>query len=434
VHIATEVLVIVGLVLLNGFFAGAEIALLSVRKTRLTELAKDGRAATRAALRLRSDPERLLATVQVGIGVVGATAAAFGGSALQQPMEDWLMGLGLTRYAHQIAFMLVVGFVSGLSIVLGELVPKSLALRSSERFSLWVSLPLSALAILARPLVWLLSAISNLVLRPFKDQTTFSEARLSPEELQTLVEEAAATGTVHPEAGDIASRAIDLGSLRVGAILVPRSVVVTLPFGATKDEVLSTLEKSPHARYPVVGENSEDIRGYVLARDLYAQLVRGGQIDWESCVRAVPFLIEGRRAMDALRELQENRTILAVVVDEHGSFSGIVTVDDITEELVGDVIAEHSAEERRIVALEGRAFSVRGTTPLHELNRELELSLPEGPGFTTLAGLVVHTAGRMLEVGSTLELPGGVKIEVTEATPRHVRAMRVTLPESVALA
>lgn len=426
--LGTELLVIVGLVVLNGFFSGAEIALLSVRKTRLAELARSGKSTAKVALGLRSNPERLLATVQVGITVIGATAAAFGGSTLQAPVELWLRQWGIGQYASQLAFVLVVSWISGLSIVLGELVPKSLALRSSERFSLVVAVPLMGVAIAARPIVWLLSALSNLVLRPFRDQTTFSEARLSPEELQQLVEDAAASGTVDPGAGDIASRAIDLSGLRVGAILVPRPQVVTLSYNASKEEVLRALEETPHARYPVIGDDVEDVRGYVLARELYSELVRNQSIDIEKLTRPVRFIVESRRAVEALRELQQHRTIMAVVVDEHGGFSGIVTMVDITEELIGDVIAEHSEEQRRIVSAGERVFSIHGTTPVHEVNRELDLNLPEGPGFTTVAGLAVNTAGHMMSLGEVVALPGGISAEVTEATPRQVRRLLFRLP------
>jgi putative hemolysin len=428
VALGTELLVIVGLVVLNGFFSGAEIALLSVRKTRLAELARSGKSTAKVALGLRSNPERLLATVQVGITVIGATAAAFGGSTLQVPVELWLRQWGIGQYASQLAFVLVVSWISGLSIVLGELVPKSLALRSSERFSLVVAVPLMGVAIAARPIVWLLSALSNLVLRPFRDQTTFSEARLSPEELQQLVEDAAASGTVDPGAGDIASRAIDLSGLRVGAILVPRPQVVTLSYNASKEEVLQALEQTPHARYPVIGDDVEDVRGYVLARELYSELVRNQSVDIEKLTRPVRFIVESRRAVEALRELQQHRTIMAVVVDEHGGFSGIVTMVDITEELIGDVIAEHSEEQRRIVSAGERAFSINGTTPVHEVNRELDLNLPEGPGFTTVAGLAVNTAGHMISLGEVVALPGGISAEVTEATPRQVRRLLFRLP------
>jgi putative hemolysin len=206
--------------------------------------------------------------------------------------------------------------------------------------------------------------------------------------------------------------------------------VVTLSYNATPEEMLRVLEDTPHARYPVIGDDVEDVRGYVLARELYSAMVRKQDLDLEKLTRPVRFIVESRRAVEALRELQQHRTIMAVVVDEHGGFSGIVTMVDITEELIGDVIAEHNEEQRRITPAGDRAFSVDGTTPVHEVNRELDLMLPEGPGYTTLGGLVVNTAGHMLTLGEVISLPEGISAEVTEATPRQVRRLLLRLPTS----
>jgi putative hemolysin len=245
---ASELLVVVGLTLLNAFFSGAEIAVLAVRKTRLRELADEGHRAASVALRLRNDPERFLATVQVGITVLEATAGAFGGVALEQPLAEWLRGVGLGGLANKVAFALVVAFVSVLSIVLGELVPKSLALRHSERVALWVSRPLFFLSQVGRLVVWLLTAISNAVLRPFRDRTTFTEARLSPEELRQLLEEAAHAGTVHKTTGEIASRAIDLGELRAYSVMLPAHEIAWLSLGSPRSVVEGTLRDTSHAR------------------------------------------------------------------------------------------------------------------------------------------------------------------------------------------
>ena len=173
-----ELLVILVLSLVNGFFSASEIGILSVRRTRLQELANEGHRGALSALALRQNPERFLATVQIGITVLGATAGAFGGATLEAPLAAWLTGLGLRRGADELALALVVALISVLSIVLGELVPKSLALRSSERVSLLVSRPLLWMSQAARPVVWFLTTVSNLLLRPFRDQTTFTEARL----------------------------------------------------------------------------------------------------------------------------------------------------------------------------------------------------------------------------------------------------------------
>ena len=203
------------LVLANGFFAGAEIAIVALRKTRLQQLVEEGHSSARAVLALRDEPERFLATVQIGVTVIGATAAAFGGTTIATRIAPLLGRVAwLAPHAEGVALAIVVALVSFLSLVLGELVPKSVALRASERFALLAGRPLLGLSWLASPLVRLLTGASNAVLAPFGDRTTFTEARLSAEELSQLVEEATRTGALDPKAGEIASRAIDFAGLR----------------------------------------------------------------------------------------------------------------------------------------------------------------------------------------------------------------------------
>jgi putative hemolysin len=421
-----ELLVIVGLILLNGVFSGAEIALLSVRKTRLQELADEGDAAAVAALALRHKPESFLATVQVGITVVGATASAFGGSTLTGPLTGWLGTLGAGKYADELALALVVGFISVLSVVLGELVPKSISLRSSERVSLIMARPLLMLSRAASPLVWFLTVVSNLILRPFKDETSFVEGKLSADELQQLVEEAGEAGSLDEDVSEIASRAIDLAQIRIGALAIPRTEMTTLDHDASVDDVWSLLKKEPHARYPVRGAD-RSITGYVTARDLVLQLVEQKKIDTASILRELPFFAENTPAVDVLRGLQRGRQPLGGIVDEHGAVLGIVTVDDIMEELVGDVLAEHESPETHIKREGDKAYVVQAKMPVHELNRELELDLPQDPSYATLAGLLIHVAGHIPRAGEEHELSEHVRAKVIDASPRQVRTVRLEL-------
>ncbi len=424
VHIGYELAILVLLSLINGLFAGAELSLLSIRRTRLEELAETSHRA-RTALALRKHPERLLATVQVGITVVGASAGAFGGAALEGPLATWLGSLGAGTWAHQLALVLVVALVSFLTVVLGELVPKSLALRATERVALTLAAPITVLSWVARPIVWFLTAASNVVLRPFNDKTTFTESRMSTDELQTMMEEAASAGTLSAEVSDIASRAIDLSGLKLSAVMIPRTAIVGLELGATRQELLEVLQRSPHGRYPVFGEQADDIAGYVISRELYRALLAGGDVDLSRLAHSVQYLPETVAAVDALRKLQQARTPLAIVVDENGSVVGLVTIEDVTEELVGDILAEHEQPFSSVhPEVEGSA-RVAGSTPIREINRALGLELPEDAGFNTIAGLAVSRAERLPRSGETIELAPGIAVEVLEATPRQVRWLRL---------
>jgi putative hemolysin len=413
--IAFELGLLVVLTLVTGVFTGAEIAMLSVRRTRLEELANQGHRGAKAALVLRKTPEALLATIQVGVTVLGATTAVFGGSRLEGPLAQGLTGVGLGEAAEPLAFFIVVSGVSYLSLVLGELVPKSLALRAPERFSMLVAAPLQVLSRVARPLVWLLTTSSNLVLRPFGDRTTFSESRLSPDELQQLVEESATAGALHPSAADIASRAIDLARLKASALMVPRPRVASFEVNATVEEVRACLRRTPHARYPVYAGTIDTVRGYVVAREVAEALVEG-RFSLEALLRPVAFVPASTLALDLHRQLQSARQQLAILVDEHGGTAGLVTMEDIAEELLGDILEE--TETLQVTAWRTRegGLVALGEAPLHEVERLVGVSLRAEGNLTTVAGLLTHVLHRLPAVGDRVSLSPRVEAEVQAAS------------------
>jgi putative hemolysin len=413
----------------NGVFSGAEIAIIAVRKTRLAQLIDEGRASARAVQRLRDEPERFLATVQVGITVIGATAAAFGGATLSEHLVP-LFGRvpALEPYARQLALAAVVALVSYLSLVVGELVPKSLALRAPERYALLLGRPLLGLSFVARPIVWLLTASSNAVLRPFGDRTTFTESRVSAEELEQLVDEAGKVGALDAPTAEITSRALAFRELTEADVMVPRSRVVALPRDASTHELKRLLLEEGRARMPVYEGSLDNVVGYVMAKDLAAMAWEKELIVLADLVRPVHFVPESAKAVHVLRELQRRRTQIAVVVDEHGGVAGILTLEDLVEELVGEIVGEQEQAEALFHREAGGAALVRGDAPIREVNRGLDLELPEGEGYTTVAGLCIALAGAVPERGARLRTGDGAEIEIVEASPRVVRLVRIRPP------
>lgn len=427
--ILTEVAIILVLVLANGFFAGAEIAVVSIRKSRLDELVEHGRRGARAVLTLKQQPERFLATIQIGITVVTATAAAFGGASIAARLEPILDRVGwIGGHAEAVAIAIVVAAISFLSIVLGELVPKSLALRHAEAYALLVGRLLVMLSTLARPLVALLTASSNLILRPLGDRTTFTEARHSPDELQQLVEEAAQAGTVHPRAGEIASRALEFPELTVADVMVPREDVVMLPRGPWED-VRRLLLEHTHSRMPVFDGRTDNVVGYVNVKDLLALAWEQKLIVLEDVMRPPFFVPESQRAVDLLQSMRTKRVPFAIVVDEQGGVAGIVTIEDLLEELVGEIFSEHSQPPPQMIRVEpDGSVLINGAAPVREVNRELGLGLPEEGDWTTIAGLCLAIAGRIPAQGEIVRLPHGLQLEIVDASPRRIRTVRTRLP------
>jgi putative hemolysin len=431
--IFAEIIVVLALILANGVFSGAEMAIVSVRRTRLQQLVDARRPGAESLARLRGTPERFLATAQIGITVVGTTAAAFGGATMARHLEPLLRPLPFvgTR-AHEVALGIVVALVAYLSLVLGELVPKSLALRAGETYALIVARPLLALAWLARPFVWLLTASSNLVLRPFSDRTNFMEARVSTEELQQMVGEAAKSGALHEQASELASRALAFDKLSLQEVMVPRNRIDALPRNAKHEQVQRFLLDEQRSRIPVYDGTLDNIVGYVSAKDAVALAWEGNLIVLHDLLRPVKLFPETVPAIEVLRFMRREHQRLAIAVDEHGVVSGLVTFEDLVEELVGEVFSEHEEHTTAIVKAADGSAVVNGAVAVRELNRELGLELEALEGSTTVAGLCARLAGGIPNRNARLAASNGVVLVVLDATPRVVRRVRVIPPPAPA--
>jgi putative hemolysin len=418
---STEVLILVALVLANGLFAGAEIAVLTAPKSLVQ---RRGDRSGQAVLSLRAKPERFLATVQIGITLISAAAAAFGGATIARDLSPHLEDV-FGDNAHQVAMVIVVALVSFLSLVLGELVPKSLALRYSTGYARLIGRPLLWVARVMRPLVWFLTACSNAVLRLFGDKTSFIEARISRDELRELVREAANTGSVDAKSSEIAARALEFGDVMVGEVMVRRDKMVAISRGVGPDEVQRLLLEEGHSRMPVYDGTTDRVIGYVVARDVLALAWEQNLIALEDIVRPVIYVPASARISSVLREMQAKRTQLAIVVDEHGVSLGLVTIEDVMEELVGEIYGENELPEADLKPELDGSVLVPGWVPTRKVNRALRTSLPIARESMTMAGLCMMLALAVPPVGARLTAPDGTVIEVTEASPRRVRTVRV---------
>lgn len=425
---ALEVAIILLLVLANGLLAGSEIAVVSLRKTRLDELLAEKRGSARAVARLRADPERFLATVQIGITVIGAAAGAFGGSSMAGDLEPVLAPFA-GEQAPSLALAIVIGAISFLSLVLGELVPKSLALRAGERYALLVARPLLLLARLSGPIVWLLTKSSNVVLRLFGDRTNFMESRISPGEIQQLVEEAAETGSVHPSVGEITSRAIDFGEVTVRQIMVPRQKLVGVRMDVSREELRRVILEEGKSRLLVYETDLDTVRGYLMLRDAVAIMEETSLLVVQDALREPIIAPANMRCVDLLADMRRRRVQLAIVIDEHGATIGMATLEDVLEELVGEIESEH--DEPTPPAYTENAdgsIDVLADHAVHALNRELDLDLPETERFRAIAGLVLDHLGHIPKAGEAVELDDKTRLEVLEANDKRIERVRIHRP------
>jgi putative hemolysin len=424
-----ELIVIGLLIVANGIFAGAEIAVVALRKNRIRELAENGHGSARAVLALRARPERFLATVQVGITVVGATAAAVGGASIAERIVPLLSRIEwLREHAEGAALALVIVVVSYLSIVIGELVPKSLALRGAETYALVVARPLLGLSWLARPIVWLLSASANLVLKPFGDKTTFTETRHSAQELRELVDEASQAGTIPPAAGEIVSRALELPELTASDAMIPRQDVVMIAKTSSREHIRRVLLESRYSRLPVYEDSVDNVVGYITVKDVLALAWEKDLVVLSDIVRAPFFVPDTKPVVELLNEMRAQHTPFAIVVDEHGGLAGIVTMEDLVEELVGEIWSEHVRHSGETIERQpDGSVIVSGILPVREINRALGTDLPEDGDYNTIAGLCLELAQGVPKPGDTFTVEG-ITLEIVDASARRVRAVRVRAP------
>ena len=426
-----ELAIVLLLIMANGVLAGAEMAVVSVRKTRIQTLLDAGRSSARALATLRGQPERFLATVQIGITVVATTASAFGGAALAADLEPLLRPLPWVGvHAHDLALGLVVALISYLSLVFGELVPKSLALRAAEPYALLIARFLLGLSWVTRPLVWLLTVSSNIVLKPFADRTNFTESRVSKEEIQQIVDEAAKTGALDQQTTELASRALQFEGLTGADIMVPRNRVVALPRNATQAMIRQCLLEERHSRIPVHDGAFDNVVGYVTAKDLLPLAWEGRLIVLEDVLRPVKLFIETTPAIHLLQFMQLERQRLAMLIDEHGAIAGLGTFEDLIAELAGEFFSEHDRQgaDPIIRAPNGTAL-VRGEVAIRDVRRELDIELEEPDGITTMAGLCGVLAGGVVpQRGARLAAQGGTVLVILDSSPRTVRRVRVIPP------
>lgn len=400
-----ELLLIAVLILVNGFFAGAEIAIVSARRARIQALAAEGDRRARTLLELKSDPDGFLATVQIGVTVVGTLAAAVGGVAAIERLEPLLASLPFewaAALAEPVAVAAVVFTIAYLSLVIGELVPKSLAVRHAEAIALRLARPILALRRLTRPAVAVLTASSGLFLKLMRQKEAVDRPFHTLDDLRAMVNEAEEQGIVH---GELMSGAVEFQDREVREVMTPHTRIVAIPSSAPLDDALRRIRQSGHTRYPVYRDGLDDVQGFVYARDVYEAALRGTPVELASLARPALIVPWNKRATALLAEMRAARVHMALVVNERGSTLGVVTLEDLLEVIVGDIHDEHEYPSDSMQVLPDGSVEADGGVALRELNEEFGLGLPVSEEYLTVAGLVLDRLGAIPRGGETLDVP-----------------------------
>lgn len=407
-------------VLVGGFFAAAEIALVSLRDAQVRNLSEQGRRG-RHVRRLHDDPNRFLSAVQVGVTVAGFFSAAFGASLLAAELAPILTGWGLPRgVARTVATVVLTLVIAYFSLVLGELVPKRLALQRAETVSLRVAPTINRVAMLTRPVIWLLSRSTNLLVRVVGGDPHASRESMTDEELRELV---AGHTSLTSDERDLIGQVFAAGNRQVREVLVPRTEVEFIDVATPIEEAAKVAAGSPHSRYPVFRDSHDEVVGFVHVRDLLAPSIGARGTLVGDVTRGVKLLPASKQLLPALSEMRREGQHLAIVADEYGGTAGIVTLEDLVEELVGDIRDEYDLAKAQARRLRGGEVDVDGLLNLDDFAQETGVSLPEGP-YETVAGYIVAVLGHLPRVGEAVEAAGH-RLTVTELDGHRVARVRV---------
>ena len=385
------------LIILNGVFAMAEIGLVSARKARLVPLAEAGNSGAQAALELKADPSRLLSTVQIGVTLIAVLSGTFGQATLGERLERSLSGYAgpIAQYAHVISMAVVVIGISYFSLILGELVPKRIALLHPERIAAVLARLMRAIARAGAPIEWFLSTSTNFVLRLIPMRSP-GAAPVTDEEISFMLREGAATGHIPEAETAIVEMALRLGDRRASTVMTPRTQVEWLDLDDTEEENRRKIRESAYSRFPVIQGGSQQVVGIVQAKDLLAECLGERKFDIRAATRPPLYLPNTLSVLRVLEVFKTSGEPMALIVDEYGDLEGLVTPSDILETLVGDIPGSPEADQR-IVRRDDGTWLVEGMVGLDELKQVLGISrLPgEDPDFHTLGGYLMARLNRV---------------------------------------
>lgn len=397
-----EVLILIGLILLNGLFAMSEIAIVTAKKSRLETLANRGNRGAKAALKLAEDPTQFLSTVQIGITSIGLLNGIYGEAVLAGPFANWLQSVGMPADASSVtSTILVVAVVTYVSIVVGELVPKRMGQASAEVIACAIAPLMAVLARAAKPFVILLSASTHGLMRLLKLDRTSDDA-ITEEDIQAILAEGSTSGVIEKHEHTIVKNVLRLDERSIASLMVPRSDIIYLDIALPLETNYQRLMESPHSRFPICDRQMDDILGVINAKELLAQTIEGKAVNLATLAKPAHFVLETLTGMELLNYFRNSSTQMAFVVDEYGDLKGLVTLQDLLEALTGEFYTEDSTDSF-IVTRDDGSYLLDGLLPVMDLKDCLQLdSLPDEGEYETLNGMLMQVMGKVPSTGEKI--------------------------------
>lgn len=425
-----EILLILIFIFINGFFAASEIAVVTARKTRIKQLIEEGHKGAKTLLKLKEESGKFLATIQIGVTLAGVMASAIGGAAAVEVISPALKTISIpfiNAFSEAIAIGIVVIVIAYFALVFGELIPKSLALANPESVGLFTSPVVSRFSKVAVIFVNILTASTNILLKPFGKKAFRERGYITEEEVKMLIEEGREQGVFEPEEKELIHSVFEFTDTSVKEVMTPALQMVTIGINMSTDEVKTIISEEKFSRYPIVGKDINDIRGIIYARDFYNILTKTGIVDIHKIIKTPMFIPEVMKISILLREMQKKRVHMATVIDEYGAVSGLVTLEDLLEEIVGEIRDEYDIESP-VIQLSNGSMIIDASISVRDL-MDYNIEIPESPEYETLGGFIVNHFQRIPTTGDIIEMQDR-RLKIIEMVGQRIAKVKMEKMET----
>ncbi|MCX5719641.1 MAG: hemolysin family protein [Nitrospirae bacterium] len=401
-----EILLISIFILINGFFAASEIAVVTSRRSRIKQLMEEGSKKAIVLNKLKETPDRFLATIQIGVTLAGAIASAVGGAAAVKVIKPLLKDVPIpiiSASSEVISIGIVVVIIAYFSLIFGELIPKSLALSNPEKLGLITAPIIDKFSKIATVFVRILTMSTNIILKPFGKKAFTQREYISEEEVKLLLEEGREQGVFESEEKKLIHSVFEFTDTFVKEVMIPSPQMVTVGINKSVDEVKSIISEEKFSRYPVIGKDINDIRGFLYAKDFFNILSSTGKVDIRKITKPPIYTPETMKISILLREMQKKRVHMAIAIDEYGAVSGLVTLEDLIEEIVGEIRDEYDTESP-VIQLGDGSMIIDASISIRDLGEDYSIDIPESPEYETLGGFIVTFLQKIPQTGDTVEI------------------------------